>query len=237
MGVREQLVNKLAILIPVLGRPHLIGPLVTNIEETTRNSHRTIFVCSPGDDDAIAACQETSATTLVAPFEQGWGDFAKKINYAFASCDEPWLFQGATDLRFRGGWDEKALRLAEAARVGVVGTNDLGNPLVIRGRAATHIIFSRAYIEEWGGTIDGSGTVFSERYSHQFVDTEFVQLATMRRQFRPCRAAIVEHLHPNWRKAESDEVYEKAMRHFDKDARLFTKRMQAIKRALRQGAR
>lgn len=224
--------TELAILVPVLGRPHQIAPLLKNIDEVTVSEHRTIFVCSPSDDAAIEACLATDAETIVAPFAPGRGDFARKINLAYRSCSEPWLFQAATDLRFHRSWDIKALRFAEATRVGVIGTNDLGNPAVVRGRTATHILFSRVYIETWGGTIDGSGAVFSELYSHQFIDTEFVELASWRGQFRSCRASVVEHLHPNWKKADDDETYKKGRRDFEEDGQLYRERMRDIKRTV-----
>lgn len=220
----------IAILIPVLGRAHLIEPLLKNIDDATTTEHRTIFICSPGDDEATEACRATAATTILTPFAPGRADFSKKINLAYQSCSEPWLFQGATDLRFQRAWDTKALRLAKATRVGVIGTNDLGNPAVMRGRSATHILFSRAYIKKWGGTIDGTGEVFCEQYSHQFVDTEFVELAAARGQFRSCRQSVVEHLHPHWKKAVNDAVYDKGMRDFSEDALLFRERMREITR-------
>lgn len=227
----------IAILVPVLGRPHQIAPLLKNIDEMTVSDHRTIFICSPGDDAATEACLATDAETIVVPFAPGDGDFARKINLAYHSCSEPWLFQGATDLRFHRSWDIKALRVAAAARVGVVGTNDLGNPAVVRGRTATHILFSRAYIDTWGGTIDDTGTVFSEVYSHQFVDTEFVELASARGQFRSCRMSVVEHLHPSWKKAEDDATYRKGVRDFAADGLLFRERIRTIRRTLGRPSR
>ena len=218
----------IAILVPVLGRAHQIQPLIESVHAGTESEHRIVFVCSP-KDPATKVCQGSGETTIVTNWSPGPGDFAKKINLAYRKTDEPWLFQGATDLHFHEGWDTRALTVATRENVGVVGTNDLGNPLVVRGLHATHILFSREYIETYGGTFDGTGAVFSETYDHQYVDTEFIQIAKSRGQFRPCLRSIVEHLHPHWDKGEMDDTYEKAMRATRPDAALHVGRMRRYK--------
>lgn len=214
----------ISILIPVLGRGHLIAPLVENIHQATVVEHEIVFICTAGDS-AESDCIRSGEWTISVEWEPGRGDFAKKINHAYGRCESDWFFQGATDLRFVAGWDEEALRVAKAWRSGVIGTNDLGNPLVTRGQSSTHTMFSREYIEKFGGTFDDSGIVFSEQYDHQFVDTEFVELAKLRKQFRAARRSVVEHLHPHWNKGEMDSTYEKAIREFAEDRSLYMSRM------------
>ena len=80
---------------------------------------------------------------LVVHWEAGKADYAKKLNFAYGQSDAEWFFQGATDLIFYEGWDVQALAVAGRGRGGVVGTNDLGNPLVKRGRHSTHSLISR----------------------------------------------------------------------------------------------
>lgn len=218
----------ITLLVPVLGRAHQIKPLLQNIREATSIEHRIVFICSKGDD-ATKVCKKTNAETIVVPWEPGRADFAKKINYAYDAIVDEWYFQGATDLRFQERWASIALHIGERHGVGVVGTNDLGNPSVQRGNHATHILFSRAYIEEHGGTYDGSGKVFSEVYDHQFVDTEFVQTAQLRGQFKPSLDSVVEHLHPNWGKSGMDSTYEKALRETSEDRRIYTDRMRRMR--------
>jgi hypothetical protein len=213
----------------VLGREHLILPLLDNIEQTTRKvDHRVLFICSPGDG-ARERCRASGADTMTVTWQPGHGDFAKKINRAFRRTKEEWLFQGATDLLFHDRWAELALQIANTSKAGVIGTNDLGNALVMRGRHSTHTLFSRAYIEEYGGTFDNSGEVFSETYSHNYVDTDFVQTAMSRRQFAFALRSHVEHLHPHWKKAEMDAVYEKGLQDFGRDADLYRMRMRKMR--------
>lgn len=218
----------IAILVPVLGRPHNVAPFMESVANT-KEEHTVYFICSPKDTDQIAECRNSGAEVLVASFKPLGGDFARKINYAFDATKEPWLFQGADDIRFSPGWDRQALATAKRFRAGVIGTNDLGNPLVLRGKTSTHTLFSREYIDEYGsGTIDDSGRVFCERYDHQYVDSEFIQTAKMRRQWAFSRNSVVEHLHPHWGKGEMDTTYEKATRRTKKDMELFKERLTLI---------
>lgn len=219
------------IVVPVLGRAHQIETLLQSIEAaTTETPYQVIFVCSPRDAEALDACKQSDADTIVTTWEPERADFAKKINLAYGLLDEEWLFQGATDLLFHPGWAERVLHTAERDRVGVVGTNDLGNPIVKRGQHSTHTLFSRSYIDDYGGTFDKSGVVFSEEYSHEFCDTEFIQTALLRRQFRPCLKAVVEHLHPHWNRGEMDSTYEKATKEFREDAVIYNTRMRQAKK-------
>lgn len=214
----------ITILVPVLGREHQIKPLLKNISDVTRAKHKVVFICSP-NDPAKDVCLATGAETIVVPWNPRRADFAKKINLGFSETDGDWLFQGATDLVFHPGWDRQAIKTASVHKVGVVGTNDLGNPTVKRGLHATHILFSRKYIERHGGTYDSTGAVFSEMYAHQFVDTEFVQTAILRGQFKPCLRSVVEHMHPHWGKGDMDDTYVKSEKDYHRDAALYNKRM------------
>lgn len=218
----------LVILIPCLGRPQNVKPVVDSIRLAT-GAHRILFLCSPGDTEQISAVKKSGADHIVVPWQSDKADFALKINHAYEHhTDEDWIFQAADDLTFRVGWDRHAINAAERYRVGVVGTNDLGNPLVKRGKHSTHTLFSRAYIEEYGGTFDGSGVVFCELYDHQWTDNEFVETAMQRGQFVSCPRAVVEHMHPHWGKGQMDDTYLKALRATREDRALFGQRMKKI---------
>ena len=212
------------ILVPVLARPHNAQPLVDSAT-ITESEHRVIFICSPKDREQIKACEATGADTLIVDWHPGVGDFAKKINYGFEHSDSEWVFQGADDIRFQPGWDHQALMLARKQRRRVIGTNDLHNPSVKRQLSSTHTLFARSYIEKYGGTEDDTGTVFCELYDHQFVDTEFVEVARRRREWAFARHSVVEHLHPHWGFGEMDDTYRKALRATGADYRLFRDRM------------
>jgi glycosyltransferase involved in cell wall biosynthesis len=213
------------ILVPVLGRPQNVSPTLETIAEATSLSYRVIFIATEGDSEEIAALRKAKADFLVHPEEAGQGNFAKKINWAYSQTTAPWLFQAADDLKFHYGWDIHAMRCHERTNAGVIGTNDLGNKLVMRGGHSTHTFFSRKYISRYGGTYDDTGIVFCELYDHQFCDNEFVQTAIRRGEWIFSKRSIVEHLHPVWGKGEFDPTYDKAFRYTTEDNRLYMKRM------------
>ena len=212
------------ILIPVLNRPHNAATVSESIK-VTKTPHRVIFICSPGDDAQIEACLQTGHETWTVPWMPGKADFSKKVNWGYEHSTAPWLFQAADDLRFYPDWDVNALKVAHHRERLVIGTNDLHNALVKRGVHATHVLFARSYIEEYGGTHDNTGHVYSETYDHQYVDLEFCLTAKRRGVWGFSKTSIVEHLHPHWKLAEMDSTYEKAMRATASDYRLYQRRM------------
>jgi glycosyltransferase involved in cell wall biosynthesis len=217
--------SAIAILVPVLGRPQNAAPLVESITTATTTPHRILFLCSPEDDAEIEACEATGADVHIYSMRRGHGDYARKINHGYRLTSEPWIFQGADDLRFHPGWDVAALALAaQRPRLTVVGTNDLGNPRVRRGQLATHSLISRSYIDHQGASFDGPGVVLHEGYTHNYVDEELCLVARRRRVWGFARDAVVEHLHPHWGKANYDETYEIGLEPFHSDAQLFASR-------------
>ena len=193
-----------AIIVPMLGRPHTIGPLVDSIRDTTPSAH-IIFGCSPGDVEVIGHLMSYGLDHFLVP-GPGRGDYARKINAGYRLTDEPLLFTAACDLRFHAGWFEAATRRLTAG-IGVVGTNDLGSKRVMAGLHATHSLITRAYVDDFG-TIDQRGQVMHEGYLHEFVDDELVQTAMSRNAWAFAGDSHVEHLHPAWGKADSDDLYE-----------------------------
>jgi hypothetical protein len=198
----------LAIIIPMLGRPHHIPPLLESIEKSTPAA-RVLFMVSPSDGavhDMIDAHRQAGVTVErhTIPYSP-IGDYARKINTAYRFTTEPLLFLGASDLYFHDGWYENALAQLTPG-VGVVGTNDLGSPRVMRGEHSTHSLVTRRYVQTCG-TIDQPETVLCELYWHEYVDDEFINTAKYRRAYAHASESIVEHLHPNWGKGETDPLY------------------------------
>lgn len=222
------------ILVPVLGRPQNVKPTLRTIKQATTFPYRVIFIATEGDEREIAALEKAKAEFFVHPEPAGRANFAKKINWVYPQTEAPWLFQAADDLKFHPNWDVYAMRCAERSNVGVIGTNDLGNALVMRGGHSTHTFFSREYISTYGGTYDDTGTVFCELYDHQYTDNEFVQTAIRRGQWAFSKRSIVEHMHPVWKKGEFDDTYTKAFRETLQDNRLYMKRMRAGDRQVRR---
>lgn len=215
--------TSIVVLVPVLSRPHRIRPLIDNVREMTRTPHRVLFIASPGYPDEIAELEAAGADFIVHPKPVGPGNYAAKINHGYQVTSEPFIFTGADDLHFHRGWDVAALDKMADASIGVVGTNDLGNPQVLKGEHSTHSLVRRTYADEYG-VIDQPRAIYCERYPHEFVDNELVETAKFRNAWAMAMDSVVEHLHPHWGKSGSDATYDKAPRRLMQGRRIYTQR-------------
>jgi hypothetical protein len=227
----------IAIVIPILGRASRAQLLLSSIRVSTTVPHRVLLLLSP-DDPTNPDWQRTGADWLIVPWEAGPGDFAKKTNLGFRETDEEFVFLGASDLEFTPGWDIAALRVAEQTGVGVIGTQDGANPVVKKGHHSTHPLVRRAYIDEYGGTVDGSGEVYCQLYDHQAVDNELIETAQARGQWAFAESSVVLHHHPMYiRTARMDATYEKALAKGKEDRVLFMRRRRLWQRENRRQQR
>lgn len=219
MAGRSPPAASVVIVVPVLRRPHRVAAVVASAEATTpKNAYRLVFVTDPDDHDERAAVDAAGADRIDCA-----GGYARKINAAYRDSTEDAIFCAADDVEFQRGWAEAALRRLRGA-IGVVGTNDLANPRVMRGRHATHSLVLRAYADE-RGTIDEPGKVLHEGYAHNFVDDELLATARRRRAFVFAADSRVRHRHPNFDKTvQRDDVYELGASTFEQDRRLFLTR-------------
>jgi hypothetical protein len=239
---------KISVLVPVLNRPKNVRPLIESFLANSSGSSDIVFIVQDGDSaemhavgDAILYYTETAKTSLVRAItvpahRTRW---SHKLNSAHrmmrhdvlsdknAVLDDlsDWYLLGADDLRFHKGWDNhpSLITLMKNPAVGVIGTNDLGNPAVIAGRHSTHPLIRRSYVEE-RGIMEAADIVVPECYHHNFPDTEIVSIAKTRKAYAHCFDSVVEHLHPAWNKAEKDDVYKLGDKHYAVDHALYQAR-------------
>lgn len=216
------------VIVPVLRRVHRVAPFLDSLEAATPEPHRTVFVATGTDRPMIAEIlrlaedDPTISLEVLAPNRVG--DYAKKVNHAAAVSWEPFLFLGADDLDFHPGWLTAALAAMADPAIGVVGTQDLApTPRAQAGEHATHCLVRREYVERFG-TIDEPGKVLHEGYPHEFVDDEFVETAKHRQAWAFAFDSVVEHLHPSWGKAPTDELYRGQRRRMEDGRRVFVRR-------------
>jgi hypothetical protein len=200
------------VLVPVLDRPHRIAPFgaslrasLTDPVRKPSDQVRTLFLCTEGDKAELAELRAQGARYAVLPGERRPGDYARKINLGVRSNGADWFFLAADDLAFQPGWLEACLAVHEQTGALVIGTADLGNPMVRLGMHSTHTLVHRDYLEQ--GTIDDPTRLLHEGYDHNCVDVEFVETAMWRQVWAFAAEARVEHLHPLWRKAQTDGTY------------------------------
>jgi GT2 family glycosyltransferase len=213
--------HRTLVVVPVLHRPQNVQPLVESLRASTGLAD-VLFIVEPDDADEIAAVEAAGGAWIEHP-----GSFAQKVNAAARHTTGgayPYLFITGDDVVFRPGWLDHAQFMAAKYGANVVGTNDLGNPRVMRGEHATHMLISTDYIAEQGASWDGPGIVCHEGYRHWYVDDEIVTVAKQRGTFQVALGSVVEHMHPIFGKAADDDVYRLGQSHAQKDAYTFKKR-------------
>lgn len=221
---RELLTEPLiAVLVPVLARPHRVRPLLESFRAATSSGEASIYFIAQRSDEAevAAICAEGLEPILVADIDRSW---SRKINRGYESTTEPWLLLGADDLKFHRGWVRVVKKLLQV-HAGVIGTNDLGNAWTRTGVSSTHPLVRRAYADVCG-TVDERRRVVHEGYQHNFADSELVSTAKRRGLYVHALNCVVEHLHPAWGKAKSDATYRLGQSTFQRDSVLYTKRGQ-----------
>jgi hypothetical protein len=220
-----------AVIVPVLGRPQNAEPFMESLKAASFGHSSTdplvtvyaVVDASDGDTEALAWVR--AGARVIDFYGDGRpGTFAEKVNDAYKQTDEPWLFLVGDDVQFYPGWLDQA---QHAARDGahVIGTNDLHNPLVLKGEHATHLLVRRNYVDERGASWDGPKVVCHEGYRHMFVDNEVVETAKQRKVWAFAHHSKVEHLHPLWGLAEGDETYRLGAAAFEQDKALFEARL------------
>lgn len=212
----------LAILVPMLGRPWHVKPLLHSINETVPDA-RVLFIVTPDDETVITKLDKISAEYIFVEYNE-IGDYARKINTGFRHTTEPLIFTGASDLYFHKNWFERATALLSPT-VHVIGTNDMGLDRTINGTHSTHSLVTREYVDKYG-LIDEPGKVLCEDYIHEFCDDELVQTAIARKAWAWSGQSFVEHMHPIHGKGVWDASYTKDRERMARSGAIYTLRSQ-----------
>lgn len=218
--------DEVAVIVPVMKRPQNAKPFMESLRASTGLA--TVYaVADASDEETITAWEEAGANVhilLDADGRRDPGTFAEKVNQGYHLTDEPWLFLCGDDVTFHPGWLDHAQFTAKEFHASVIGTNDLANPRVMDGQHATHLLISRAYVNDLGASWDGPGVVAHDGYNHWYVDDEIVTLAKSRGLWTMALGSAVEHKHPIWGTAPVDEVYDLGISHADEDRKTFEAR-------------
>ena len=217
-SVPKPATERTAVIVPAM-RYSNAERFMTSLRASTGLA--TVYAIATDDEDEAAVAWEAAGATVLAVSEGV--TFAQRMNAGYQATDEPWLFVVGDDVVFRPGWLDHAQSIA-VDRFHVVGTNDLGNPHVMAGEHATHMLIRRSYVDEIGASWDGPKNVCHEGYRHWFVDNEIVLAAQQREVWAMALGSVVEHLHPAWGKGSTDDVYELGQSFADDDRKTFEKR-------------
>lgn len=222
-------------LVPVLHRPQNLTPLLLSLQQASTLPLDLLFICSPGDSAEQQALQAAGLEYTVVNWAPDRADWARKLEHGRHLTTQPLMLLAADDLRFHQGWDVELHNAWREFDVGVLGTQDLGNRLVLSGQHSTHPCVVRDYAD-CHGTIDNPKLMLHDGYDHQYCDNELCETAMARGCWKFLHKCVVEHLHPAWGKGEGDSTYLKGNRHWQQDLKLFQRRRR-LWRANRQGIR
>lgn len=213
MAVRLGLV---AVLIPTLGRAHKVAGIVENLR-TTAPAAVPYFIVESHDKDTINAVAVVDGNLIV---NDRVSTYAGAINCGLLNTYECLLYVSADDFVYRENWLDPLINLSRS--YGVVGSNDLHNQDVKDGVMATSFLIRRDYA--YTACVDAPGLMLHEGYTHNYVDTEVIGYARSRGEFISCASSEVEHMHPLWGLAPSDDTYAKGLKDHAADGALFQRR-------------
>ena len=155
----------ISILVPTLGRPDALAPLIHSIRATTpTDCYEIVFVLDSDDrptHEALHAYPGHDVRIVV-----GDGTYPQKTNMGFDESEGDLILPTADDVRFHPGWYELAMQ--EFANWVKWSGNDL-SPATEGGEHVTMPIVRRSYIED-PCRAGERGTVFNEDYHHNFVE-------------------------------------------------------------------
>ena len=214
--------ERTTVIVPVLDRPQNAAPFMRSLRASTGLVDVIAVANVDGDEGTAQAWADEGAFVVRSERKS----FACKVNEAMrhVGAGREWVFLAGDDVHFHPGWLDHLQWVAGMDNAKVVGSNDLGNPAVLAGEHATHMLISTAYIRESGSSWDGPGVVTHEGHRHNFVDNEIVAAARQRGVWSMALGSLVEHLHPAWGRGEADETYRVGQLTFERDQRLFNER-------------
>jgi hypothetical protein len=162
------------------------------------NTHWPVIAVIHDDPELGVEWENAGASIL----ECNKPTFAEKSNHAYKNSNSDWLLFVGEDVVFKKDWYASLFNYMRVYKV--IGTNDL---LYSGKQHSPHMLISREYIQNRGGSWDGPDKVFHE-YIHNYTDTETRQLAIERKVWIYDHQCVIEHLHHANNKAEIDGVYE-----------------------------
>lgn len=194
----------IAIVIPTMGRAELLFPLAWNIARTTPTGVFQIYFVANVEDNLTqeAILKIEGPVQMVMAHKRG---YPCAVNAGVREVKERWVAIVNDDVRFHDGW-LKGLFDVMTPTTSVIATNDL-SPHTANGDACTQPVVERRYIETYGGAWDEPGVTMHEGYWHNFSETELYDVARSRGVATYAPGSIIEHLHPDWGKAEIDDTY------------------------------
>jgi GT2 family glycosyltransferase len=209
------------VLIPVMGRPERIVPILESIKAATPEPYSVYFAANDEPTLDIIEGLDWEAYEVACRSIDDGDTYPNRINTLFEFSNAEFVFLAADDYNFRPGWLPPLLEAQRQMGPGVAVPNDLHNPY------GTCALVSREYVLEVGAVLDEPGHVLFSGYSHNWCDNELASTAKRHGRYRYVEESIVEHLHPCTQKPNAlpeDPTYAKGNRTFLDDQQLYASR-------------
>lgn len=213
--------DRVAVIVPAMNRPQNVKPFMDSFEAAMTHNARVYWVCDSHHIEQLNELEKFDCEVIMN--SSGRKNFASKANVGYRTTEESWILLVGDDVIFHERWLNEALTVARKG-FSLVSTNDLGNHNVRNGELAIHPLIRRQWVDESGASWDGPGYIAHEGYVHNCVDREWTAVAKMQNEFAFAPKSIIEHMHPNFKKAKRDEIYEIGKRAAGKDDKLFRER-------------
>lgn len=143
-------------------------------------------------------------------------------NCGYWGVTSEWFVIGQDDFKWHDGWLKEVLEVRDKTNAKVIGFND-----GYTGERPEHSVgwfINRSYVRENSLSIGFPNVIFNPHYKKNFSDNELCETARFRNVWAYAPKALLEHLHPSFGKAKSDETYEKLDEKFQEDMALYQSR-------------
>lgn len=226
MSLQELMDRRVSVVIPSTGRLARLQSCVERLWATTRGFDVECIVVTDDHEtwewgrEAVGRHGHGLLRMLqLADLNGTWRPRALEAwNLGAAWSTGAVLVLGADDLWWFHGWiGEMMETMAEFPEgEGMVGFNDLAHD---GNKLSTHFAVGREFARQYLG-----GVLVCPKYHHFYVDQEAGYRAKAANRFVWAQNAVVEHVHPDLRKASTDELYERTRGFLEADKATFFER-------------
>lgn len=216
--------NKIAILIPTMGRPERLKGILDQIEKHTISPHTVYIITEPEDQATQDETNKLKTENVRLIINRAPHNYVTAINHGYHVSTEPFIFCGSDDIDFEPNWDEKMLvEFDKENPPGLVGARDSW-AITKTGKHTSHFMVSREYIKTQGGVEDEKETIYSSQYQHFNCDIETEQVAMKRGKFKMSKAFIEHHHFCQDSSVAYDQTYQKEQSKISRDMRTYNQR-------------
>lgn len=222
MALKDFFDRRVSVILPSSWRVERLVSCVERLWATVRGFDVECIVVTEDEDSSTALRSAQNDRLRVVELPQWFGEWRPRAleawNLGASVATGTVLVLGADDLWWFHGWIgemmEQMAGLPDGE--GMVGFNDLHHD---GNRLSTHFAVGRQFAIETLG-----GCLVCPRYQHYYVDQEAMARAKRAGRFTWASNAVVEHLHPVFKTAPTDRLYEGTKRFFDADSEMFLAR-------------